>query len=199
MRRDSAATTISDEALVAKIQKGETDLYEQVVQRYQEPLYRYAVTLVQDSDVAKDIVQDSLIKAYTNLRSFNTKRKFSSWLYRITHNRAMDYFRSQRRFTSFELLPELVHSLVSHSDVEATLDETLLREKVTDVISQLPLRYQEVTALYYLAGKKYAEISEVLHVPEGTVATWLRRSKALLAKALLEYQPAKLQKKNEKK
>ncbi|MCA9372662.1 RNA polymerase sigma factor [Candidatus Woesebacteria bacterium] len=198
MPRDSAATTISDEALVAKIQKGETDLYEQVVKRYQEPLYRYAVTLVHDSDVAKDIVQDSLIKAYTNLRSFNTKKKFSSWLYRITHNRAMDYFRSQRRYTSFELLPELVHSLVSHSDVEATLDETLLREKVTDVIGQLPIRYQEVTALYYLAGKKYGEISEVLHVPEGTVATWLRRSKALLAKALQEYQP-KMKKKNEKK
>lgn len=182
---------LSDEELVTKVRQSNQELYVEVVRRYQQPLFRYAVTLVHDAEIAQDIVQEALIKAFTNLRSFNTKKKFSSWLYRITHNQAMDHFRSQRRFTSFDLLPELVQTLASKSNVEVTLDETLLREKIDEVIDQLPLQYRSVVILYYLEGKKYAEISEVMKVPEGTVATWLRRSKVVLAKALKEYEPQK--------
>lgn len=190
MRTDQVKK-LSDEELVTKVRQSNQELYVEVVRRYQAPLFRYAVTLVHDVDIAQDIVQEALIKAFTNLRSFNTKKKFSSWLYRITHNQAMDHFRSQRRFTSFDLLPELVQTLVSKSNVEVTLDETLLREKIDEVIDQLPLQYRTVVILYYLEGKKYAEISEVMKVPEGTVATWLRRSKVVLAKALKEYEPKK--------
>ena len=187
--RDALVKTLSDEKLVETVRKTSKELYVEVVRRYQQPLYRYALMLVHDPEVAQDIVQEALIKAYTNLRSFNTKKKFSSWIYRITHNQAMDYFRSQRKLVSFELLPELVSSLVSKADVEVTLDETLLREKIDEVIDQLPVQYRSVVALYYLEGKKYAEIGEVMKVPEGTVATWLRRSKVVLAKALKEYEP----------
>lgn len=189
--RTEQVKKLSDEELVAKVRQSNQELYVEVVRRYQQPLFRYAVALVHDHDIAQDIVQESLIKAYTNLRGFNTKKKFSSWLYRITHNQAMDHFRSQRRFTSFDLLPELVQTLASRSNVEVTLDETLLREKIDEVIDQLPLQYRTVVILYYLEGKKYAEISEVMKVPEGTVATWLRRSKVVLAKALKEYEPKK--------
>lgn len=189
--RTEQVKKLSDEELVTKVRQSNQELYVEVVRRYQQPLFRYAVALVHDHDIAHDIVQESLIKAYTNLRGFNTKKKFSSWLYRITHNQAMDHFRSQRRFTSFDLLPELVQTLASRSNVEVTLDETLLREKIDEVIDQLPLQYRTVVILYYLEGKKYAEISEVMKVPEGTVATWLRRSKVVLAKALKEYEPKK--------
>jgi len=196
--RGLSVKVLSDEELVEKVRKNNQELYVEVVRRYQQPLFRYAFTLVHDSDIAQDIVQEALIKAYTNLRSFNTKKKFSSWIYRITHNQAMDHFRSQRKLVSFELLPELVSSLVSKSDVEVTLDETLLREKIDHVIDQLPVQYRSVVALYYLEGKKYAEIGEVMKVPEGTVATWLRRSKIILAKALQEYEQ-KQKKRHEKK
>lgn len=196
--RGLSVKVLSDEELVEKVRKNNQELYVEVVRRYQQPLFRYAITMVHDPDIAQDIVQEALIKAYTNLRSFNTKKKFSSWIYRITHNQAMDYFRSQRKLVSFEMLPELVSSLVSKSDVEATLDETLLREKIDQVIDQLPVQYRSVVALYYLEGKKYAEIGEVMKVPEGTVATWLRRSKIILAKALQEYEP-KQKKQHEKK
>ena len=195
--RGLSVKVLSDEELVEKVRKNNQELYVEVVRRYQQPLFRYAITMVHDPDIAQDIVQEALIKAYTNLRSFNTKKKFSSWIYRITHNQAMDYFRSQRKLVSFELLPELVSSLVSKSDVEVTLDETLLREKIDQVIDQLPVQYRSVVALYYLEGKKYAEIGEVMKVPEGTVATWLRRSKIILAKASQEYEPK--QKKQHKK
>lgn len=196
--RGLSVKVLSDEELVEKVRKNNQELYVEVVRRYQQPLFRYAFTLVHDSDIAQDIVQEALIKAYTNLRSFNTKKKFSSWIYRITHNQAMDHFRSQRKLVSFEMLPKLVSSLVSKSDVEVALDETLLREKIDQVIDQLPVQYRSVVALYYLEGKKYAEIGEVMKVPEGTVATWLRRSKITLAKALQEYEP-KQKKRHEKK
>lgn len=187
--RAAAVKKLSDEELVERVIAGDTNLFAEVVERYQQPLHRYAMTLVHDTQVAQDIVQEALIKAYTNLRGFNTKRKFSSWVYRITHNQAMDYFRTQRRFTSLEDLPAVVQSLVSRTDVEASFDEQLLREKIEDVIDRLPVQYRSVVVLYYLEHKKYSEIGDVLKVPEGTVATWLRRAKKLLAMALQEYQP----------
>lgn len=187
--RATAVKKLSDEVLVERVIAGNTNLFAEVVERYQQPLHRYAMTLVHDTQVAQDIVQEALIKAYTNLRGFNTKRKFSSWVYRITHNQAMDYFRTQRRFTSLEELPAVVQSLVSRADVEASFDEQLLREKIEHVIDRLPVQYRSVVVLYYLEHKKYSEIGEVLKVPEGTVATWLRRAKKLLATALQEYQP----------
>jgi len=187
--RKSSISKFSDEEIVAAVIAGDSELYVNLVQRYQKALFRYALSLVSDHDVAQDIVQDAFIKAYVNLRGFNQKKKFSSWIYRITHNRAMDFFRSQKKLLSFEAIPELVSTFRSSSDVEAEFEASLTQKNIDSVIYSLPAQYRGVVTLYFIENKKYGEISEILGVPEGTVATWLRRSKQLLAKALQDHKP----------
>jgi len=76
--------------LVNKIRTSDRELFAELVNRYEEKLLRYATYLLHDEQKASDVVQDSLIKAYINLNGFDTKKKFSSWIYRIVHNETMN-------------------------------------------------------------------------------------------------------------
>jgi len=86
----------SDAELVQRVLGGHTPTYEVLVRRYQESLYRHAVGMVGDSDAAADLVQDSLVKAYTRLGTCDPDR-FAAWLFRILRNRCKDWLKSRRR------------------------------------------------------------------------------------------------------
>ena len=81
---------LSDEEIVELVRRKNKNFYAQLISRYQKKLLRYANYLIADEDLAADAVQEAFIKAYINLHAFNLKLKFSSWLYRITHNQAID-------------------------------------------------------------------------------------------------------------
>ena len=94
--------TLSDEELVTIIRKNDKEQYAEIVRRYQDKLRRYATVLVHDDQRALDIVQESFIKAFIHLQGFNTKKKFSSWLYRIVHNEAINAVKKTRKEVSFD-------------------------------------------------------------------------------------------------
>ena len=77
---------LSDEEIVKEVQQGNQDLYVVIMKRYENKLLRYAVNLIKDKDKVTDIVQESFIKAFVNLNGFDTKKKFSSWMYLIVNN-----------------------------------------------------------------------------------------------------------------
>ena len=86
----SETLKLTDEEIVEKVRSNDRDLYAVIIERYKNKLLRYATNLIHDEDRASHIVQDSLVKAYINLNGFNTKKKFSSWIYRIVHNESMN-------------------------------------------------------------------------------------------------------------
>ena len=89
---------LSDEDLVKKITSGKSDLFRELVERYEARLLRYAASIAGgDQTAAQDIVQEAFIKTYVKLNSFNTKRKFSSWMYRIVHNEAINYCKKHKK------------------------------------------------------------------------------------------------------
>jgi len=81
---------LSDEEIVEKVRSKNQELYSIIVERYQNKLLRYANNLIKDEDKASDVIQDSFIKAFINLNGFDVKKKFSSWIYRIVHNEAIN-------------------------------------------------------------------------------------------------------------
>ena len=81
---------LSDEELVELVRTKDQELYAHIVNRYQNQLLRYSTYLIGDSDKAQDAVQTTFIKAFQNLQSFNTNKKFSSWIYRICHNESIN-------------------------------------------------------------------------------------------------------------
>lgn len=171
---------LNDEELVRLACTQDQELYAEVVRRYQDKLMRYATYLIQDKDRAADVVQEAFIKAFVNLRSFDTKKKFSSWIYRITHNEALNHIKKHKR--EVPLGGELSEQVaISSSDIEEDFDKQQLKKMVISCLNMLPPIYRSPLVLSYLEGKSYEEISDILRMPIGTVGTRINRGKKLLA------------------
>jgi len=174
--------SLSDEELVEVVRREDNELYIEVVKRYQEKLLRYAGYLVNDESIAEDVVQESFIKAYKNLFSFDVRKKFSSWIYRIVHNEAINYLRKNKNEVSYEANKGLVDLMASNEDVELAVERKELVKKVRECLGFLPLNYREPLSLFFLEEKNYEEISDILRMPIGTVGTRINRGKAVLKK-----------------
>ncbi|MBI2601389.1 sigma-70 family RNA polymerase sigma factor [Candidatus Daviesbacteria bacterium] len=93
---------LSDEDLVEQVRSNDKELFREIIQRYQNKLLRYARFLLNHRDETVDVVQEAFIKAFVNLNSFDTGKKFSSWIYRIVHNECMNQIKRRRNHVSLE-------------------------------------------------------------------------------------------------
>lgn len=169
---------LADEELVSLVREQDQELYRHLIDRYQAKLLSYAVYLTGDDDQAADVVQEAFIKAFVNLRSFNTKKKFSSWLYRITHNEAMNILNRHKQ--ELPILKDV--DFASDIDLEDDFIKKELESRAKQCLGQMPLIYKEVLTLYYLEEQSYEEISDILRVAIGTVGTRLNRAKIIMKK-----------------
>lgn len=172
----ASVSALSDEALVEQVYQDQ-ELFGEVVKRYQQKLERYILRLGASREQAQDVVQDTFIKSFQNLHSFNTKLKFSSWIYRIAHNEAINLFKKESKYQKFSFSDWLSEVLPSHSNVEEEVSEKIDLEVLKKQIDKLDLKYKEVLILYYLEEKKYQEISGILKIPTSTVGIRLQRAK----------------------
>jgi len=175
------AQRLTDEEIAKRMQQGELELYEELVKRYQKKLINYARTIVYDEDAAVDVVQDGLIKGYKKINSFDTSKKFSSWIFRIIHNQGIDYIRKHKREVAVRDQEWILDSVPTKEDREEELEQKMLKVEMHKCIQALPVDYRTVITLYYLEEKSYSEISDILRIPAGTVATRLSRGKKALA------------------
>jgi RNA polymerase sigma-70 factor (ECF subfamily) len=169
---------ISDEVLVVKVRKENKDLYEEIVNRYQSKLLRYATYLISDEVKAADVVQEAFIKAYINLNGFNKNRKFSSWIYRIVHNEAMNEVKKYHKESPIDKDMDWSSSI----DLEDEFDKKKIAEMVRKCLYDMPILYSEPLVLYFIEDYSYDDISDILRLPIGTVGTRINRAKVLMKK-----------------
>ncbi len=159
-----------------------------IVRRYQPPLGRYLRRLLGwNSEQIEDVLQEVFLKAYVNLNDYDPARLFSPWIYRITHNEAISLLRKRRvesQLISGEDGLLLLERLWDGTDAQRDLDAAHVEEKLRAAIAGLDRKYREVIVLRYLEEKTYDDIADILHLPMGTVATLVSRSKQRLRKAL---------------
>lgn len=173
---------LSDEDLVAKIIDGNKEMYAVVVDRYQERLTRYSEYLISDKAKAADAVQETFIKAYVNLRSFDQRLRFSSWIYRIAHNESINLAKKYAKELSVTQ-HDLDLDIREHEfSIEKDYDEKEQKLAVAGCLKDLPDKYKDVITLYYLEEKSYEEISDILKMPIGTVGVRIKRGKEHLKK-----------------
>ena len=172
----------TDEQLVTDI-LANPEKYGELIDRYESRLRRHVsrITSLEDETV-DEILQMVFIKAYKNLAGFRTSLKFSSWIYRIAHNEAIDVTRKNKHtVVSIDANDDdsqsLLDKIASSDDVgcEATRTESL--EAVSKIFSKMPDKYREVLILHFLEDKSYEQISDILRKPMGTVATLINRAK----------------------
>ena len=167
---------LPDEEIIKKIRTSDPELYAVIIDRYQKKLIRYAYNLIKNEHKAVDIVQESFIKAFVNLNNFNIEKQFSSWIYRIVHNQAINLAKKYQRET-----PLLENwDFESDDDIESDFEQNEIKENVEKCLRKISLLYSEPLSLYYIDEKSYEEISDILRIPMGTVATRINRAKKLM-------------------
>jgi RNA polymerase sigma-70 factor (ECF subfamily) len=155
------------------------DYFSCLYDRYEPSLLRYIkrITLL-DDDQAKDILQESFIKIWVNLKDFNPNMKLSSWIYRIVHNQTVSAWRKNKSFGKDKNM-KLKDNLFADFPIDSeTIEDKERKDTLThEVLELLPLKYKSILVLKFLENMSYEEISDVLRMPEGTVATRINRAK----------------------
>ena len=185
----SAQESPSDQELV-RASLADRHAFAHLVARYDSSLRRYVTRLGSlDPETAKDILQESFIKAYINLNDYDQSLPFSAWLYRIARNETFSHFRRQKnRPSALESDDEeLFEKVADDLDIEHEANKVINRAAVRRAVESLDLKYRDIILLRYFDDKSYAEISDILEIPEGTVAGYINRAKSKLKEVLKRY------------
>lgn len=180
---------LSDEQLAALAQQQDVAAFGSLIEHYETKLLRYIQRISSfRPEEAEEILQEVFLKAWKNIQDFDVNERFSSWIYRITHNETISEFRKMKargRDQQIVWDEAIMERLPSALDIPAELDQKLLREHVQETLQQLPEKYRNILILFFLEEKKYEEISAILRIPMGTVAVRLNRAKQQLKEQLL--------------
>ncbi len=183
------ARALSDEALAARAPR-ERHLFGVLVERYQEKLGRYVRRLgVPRAEDAEDILQNAFVSAFRNLNGFDPSLSFNAWMYRIAHNEAMTFFRKRKarpEGNAVEDSEAAFERLFSDDDPMENAARSHDAARVSAALRSLPDKDRDVLLLRYFEERDYKEISDILRLPMGSVATLIHRAKKKLAKTLAE-------------
>jgi len=173
------------ELAVASLQH--KDSFAVLIMRYEASLARYIHRLgVTDHEDVLDVLQETFIAVYKNLNEYDSSLKFSSWMYRIAHNKTVDWFRKRRVRPEGHLIEdgESVLPFVESPEwgSEAVFDASLNSTVLSQALAKLDPKYREVVVLRFFEEKEYDEISDILKIPIGSVGTLLHRAKKELRK-----------------
>jgi RNA polymerase sigma-70 factor (ECF subfamily) len=182
--------TRSDEELVARATAGDLESFNQLVLRWERPIYALAYrTLGRDED-ARDVVQEAFLRAFRGLPGFKGQAKFSSWLYRITLNLCRDWMRRERRAPVVQA-PEGVDA-VDLADEQAAPTESVedlvarreMSQAVARAMAELPEDQRAAILLKEYHGLTFQEIADTLQCPLSTVKTRLYQGLSVLRRRL---------------
>jgi len=168
---------LSDHELVG-LSLQNLDYFSCLYQRYEPDLIRYIQRISGlDEEETHDILQESFIKIWRNLNEFDSDLKLSSWIYRIVHNEAVSYIRKKKSYGKNNTIEiELYRNILAdEDDVYPVKQESIIDTQ--KILDKIPFKYKEVLVLKFLENKSYSEISDILKIPEGTVAIRISRAK----------------------
>jgi RNA polymerase sigma-70 factor (ECF subfamily) len=181
--------TWTDEDLVARSRGGDVDSFNQLVLRWERPIYALAYRVIGREEDARDVVQETFLRAFRALPGFKGQAKFSSWIYRIALNLCRDWIRRQKRAPLVQM-PEDAEAIERVADrapsesVEDLVARKELSEVVSEAMSVLPEEQRTAIILKEYHGLTFQEIAELQGVPLSTVKTRLYQGLTVLRRQL---------------
>ena len=186
-----ALTKISDSNVVQRVLEGEKELFEILLRRYNQRLFRVIRSYIHSEDDVQDIMQDAYVKAYTKLGQFNNQASFSTWLIRIAINEALQHIRKNKRqmmnygkTESLENVFQLPDTNQMNPEKQAITTET--RTLLENAVDRLPEKYRVVFVLQQVEGLTNPEIADCLKLTDSNVKVRLHRAKGLLKEELFK-------------
>ncbi|GGJ96003.1 ECF RNA polymerase sigma factor SigW [Lentibacillus kapialis] len=179
------------EEKIKQVKQGNQSAFEDIVFFYQNKIYQHCYRMLGNKHEAEDIGQETFIRAYVNIHSFDDKRKFSTWLYRIATNLTIDRIRKRKPdyFLDADIKGtdglDMYSQLATDSRLpEEEVEGMELQRYINQEIYALPPKYRSVIILRYLEEFSLQEISDILNIPLGTVKTRIHRGREALRKKL---------------
>lgn len=183
--------TLTDGELIVNAIRGGEDNFEELVRRYQRPITGYVYRMLNNYDASLDVTQEVFIKVYNSLEKYSAEYKFSTWLYRIAHNAAIDYMRrnsvnqqsleTENADGTYQLQIES-----SQPNPEQLRERSEWRTEIDAVVKCLPPIYRELIVLRHTQDLSYDEIAEVTNLPLGTVKNRLFRAREMMREMFVE-------------
>ncbi len=160
----------------------EPKVFEKIVERYQAPFLRKAVTILGDEETAYDVVQEAFVKIYINAEKFEerTGATLSAWAYKILINTCLSYYNKHKRERTITLQEE------TPSQIRVEIPEDSLRERFLSVLSRIPQGASKLLRYRVMEGKSVKEVAKLENLSEGVVRVRLHRAKNAFRRALVE-------------
>jgi RNA polymerase sigma-70 factor (ECF subfamily) len=185
----------TDHDLVALARRGSEKAYRELLDRYQRPVFSLVYRMVRDREHAEDLAQETFVKVFNHLDSFNPKYKFSSWIFKIASNLAIDALRkkeldtvsldgSRNASTADEVDATRITVESRDENPEELLEAKELGEEIEQAIAGLRPEYRTAILLRHVEGRPYEEIAEIMEIPLGTVKTYIHRARSELRESL---------------
>jgi RNA polymerase sigma-70 factor, ECF subfamily len=179
---------LSDQEVVRHAARGREAAYRDLIRRYQRPVFSLIYRMVRDRELAEDLTQETFIKVLNAIDSYRPEYKFSSWIFKIANNAAIDQLRRRALNTlSLDGSPHAENAEAIESTTlqigdtaETALDEVTSRElgsQIETAIGKLRPEYRSCIILRHIDGRPYEEIAEMLDLPLGTVKTYIHRAR----------------------
>lgn len=186
---DAAPAVDPDRELVERWQRGDLDAFEALVRRHQARVYRLLLRMLGSREEAEDVAQETFLNLHRHGRRFRCESRFSTFVYRVAANAALNRRRSlgrhRSRLNRLALRQEAGEHLPEAPDGPAAgLARNELRGRIEAALQELPERLRLPLLLYDVEGLSYAEISTVVRVPEGTVKSRIHRARRALRREL---------------
>jgi RNA polymerase sigma-70 factor (ECF subfamily) len=187
--------TLTDQQVVLSARGGREAAYRELIRRYERPVFALLFRMVRDRELAEDLSQETFVKALNAIDSYRPEFKFSSWIFKIANNAAIDHLR-RRELDTLSLdgsphaeTPEAMQATALQIGVrqESPLEAVEARElggAIEAAIGRLRPEYRSCILLRHVEGRAYEEIAEILSLPLGTVKTYIHRARNELRLAL---------------
>ena len=174
----------TDSELLVRYMAGDEDAFEEIVDRYKNPLYAFLRRFLNRQELVEDVFQETFLQLYSSKGSFDTSRPLRPWLFTIAANKAKDALRKMQRHASMELgavadaadvsIDDVVNLLTSYKvtpDEEVSKGETA--QRVREIIANMPEKLRGILILAYFEQFSYKQMAEILSIPIGTVKSRL--------------------------
>ena len=171
---------MNEKKLIRDLKRGKGEAYHELINLYGNRLLKTTYLIVKDEKYAEDIVQETFIRVFKYIENFKGDSSIYTWIYRISHNVAMDFLKSSITTVPYE------DYFQSEDDIEAILILNMEIEDMRIALNHLSYIYKEVLVLFYFEDLSIKEISEILDEKEGTIKSRLSRGRLALKKFLVK-------------
>ncbi|MFA6193305.1 MAG: sigma-70 family RNA polymerase sigma factor [Parcubacteria group bacterium] len=180
----------TENRIVEKILSGDDEAFAEIVKIYLEQVYNFVFRLAGDRDAVEDLTQETFVKAWKNLKRFDQKRSFRTWLFTIAKNTAFDWLKKKKEIPFSTFTDEEGESWLENiADENILPDEILERKNIAEeldkILQKLPPHYRAILLLHYREGFSLHEIAEILGEPYNTIKSRHQRGLGKLKESFI--------------